>query len=187
MLKLKLQYFDHLMQKTDWEKTLMLGRQKAGGQTGDRGQDGLTAPPTQWTWGWARSGRWWRRRMCCSLWGHEESDMTEQRKNNIFTSILWTLAWACTHTYIAEYNYSQVKHLSHVSKFFCLKTFFLCLLSHTSFTMATTIKPLVHTFHVSSMLTGSLQTWYTQSLLYAARSYYKFFCNWFISFSNSPR
>ena len=26
MLKLKLQYFDHLMRKDDWEKTLMLGK-----------------------------------------------------------------------------------------------------------------------------------------------------------------
>ena len=26
MLKLKLQYFDHLMRRDDWEKTLMLGK-----------------------------------------------------------------------------------------------------------------------------------------------------------------
>jgi len=38
MLKLKPQYFDHLMQRTDsLEKTLMLGKTKAGGEGDDRG------------------------------------------------------------------------------------------------------------------------------------------------------
>ena len=37
MLKLKLQYFGHLMQKTDsFEKTLILGKLKAGGEGVDR-------------------------------------------------------------------------------------------------------------------------------------------------------
>jgi len=38
MLKLELQYFGHLMERTDsLEKTLMLGRLKAGGEGDDRG------------------------------------------------------------------------------------------------------------------------------------------------------
>ena len=38
MLKLKLQYFDHLMQRTDYlEKTLMLGKIEGGGERDDRG------------------------------------------------------------------------------------------------------------------------------------------------------
>ena len=38
MLKLKLQYFGHLMQRTNsLEKTLMLERLKAGGEGSDRG------------------------------------------------------------------------------------------------------------------------------------------------------
>ena len=38
MLKLKLQYFGHLMQRTDsLEKTLMLRKMKAGGKGNDRG------------------------------------------------------------------------------------------------------------------------------------------------------
>ena len=38
MLKLKLQYFGHLMQRTDsLEKTLMLGRLKVGGEGDNRG------------------------------------------------------------------------------------------------------------------------------------------------------
>ena len=41
MLKLKLQYFGHLMQRTDsLEKTLMLGKIEAGGEGDDRGGDG---------------------------------------------------------------------------------------------------------------------------------------------------
>ena len=56
MLKLKLQYFGHLMWKVDsLEKTLMLGRLKAGGGGDDWGQDGLMASQTQWTWVWANS------------------------------------------------------------------------------------------------------------------------------------
>ena len=38
MLKLKLQYFDHLMQRADsLEKTLMLGKIEVGGKGDDRG------------------------------------------------------------------------------------------------------------------------------------------------------
>ena len=41
MVKLKLQYFGHLMWRTDsLEKTLMLGKRKAGGEGDDRGWDG---------------------------------------------------------------------------------------------------------------------------------------------------
>ena len=46
MLKLKPQYFDHLMRRTDsLEKTLMLGKTKAGGEGDDRGWDGWMASP----------------------------------------------------------------------------------------------------------------------------------------------
>ena len=38
MLKLELQYFGHLMRRTDsFEKTLMLGKIEAGGEGDDRG------------------------------------------------------------------------------------------------------------------------------------------------------
>ena len=38
MLKLKLQYFGHLMERVDsFEKTLMLGKIEAGGEEADRG------------------------------------------------------------------------------------------------------------------------------------------------------
>ena len=59
MLKLKLQYSGHLMQRTDsLEKTTMLGKIEGGRRRDDR-WDGWMASPAQWTWVWARSGRWW--------------------------------------------------------------------------------------------------------------------------------
>ena len=60
MLKLKLQYFGHLMRRTDsFEKTLMLAKTEAGGEGDDRGWDGWMASPTQWTWVCVNSGCWW--------------------------------------------------------------------------------------------------------------------------------
>ena len=51
MLKLKLQNFGHLMQRADsLEKTLMLGKLKAGEEGDDRRRDGWVASLTQWTW-----------------------------------------------------------------------------------------------------------------------------------------
>ena len=50
MLKLKLQCFGHLMQRTDsLEKTVMLGKIEAGGGGDDRGCDGWMASLTQWS------------------------------------------------------------------------------------------------------------------------------------------
>ena len=60
MLKLTLQYFGHLMQRTDsFEKTWCWERLKAGGEGDDRGWDGWMASLTQWTWVWVNSGSWW--------------------------------------------------------------------------------------------------------------------------------
>ena len=62
MLKLKLQYFGHLMQRVDsLEKTLMLGG--IGGRRRRERQrmrwDGWMASPIRWTWVWVNSGSWW--------------------------------------------------------------------------------------------------------------------------------
>ena len=60
MLKLKLQYFGHLVWRTEslkrpwcWE------RLKVGGEGDDRGWDCWMASPTQWTWVWVISRSWW--------------------------------------------------------------------------------------------------------------------------------
>ena len=81
MLKLKLQYFGHLMPRTDsLEKTLMLGKIEGRRRREDRGMrwlDGITdsidmseqAPG---------DGEGQGSLACCSPWGHKELDTTEQ-------------------------------------------------------------------------------------------------------------
>ena len=59
MLKLKLQYFSHLMQTAiSLGKTLMLVKTE-GREEGDRGWDGWMASVIQWTWTWTNLGRSW--------------------------------------------------------------------------------------------------------------------------------
>ena len=81
MLKLKLQYSGHLMQRTDsFEKTLILGKIEGGrrrGQQRMRWLDGITdsmdmseqAPG---------AGDGQGSLVCCSPWGRKELDTTEQ-------------------------------------------------------------------------------------------------------------
>ena len=82
MLKLKLQYFGHLMQRTDsFERHWFWERLKAG-EGDNRGWDGWMASTTQWAWVWINSGSWrWRGRpglACCSPWGCKELDTPER-------------------------------------------------------------------------------------------------------------
>ena len=98
MLKLKLQYFGHLIKRADsldmrrwcWE------RLKTRGEEDDRGWNGGMVSLTQWTWVWVNSGSWWRigRPWGAAVHGgHKESDMTERLNwtelyvNNINTCI----------------------------------------------------------------------------------------------------
>ena len=58
----------------------MAGRRlRAGGGGDDRGWDGWMASLTQWTWfGWTLGvGDGQGGLVCCSSWGHKESDTTE--------------------------------------------------------------------------------------------------------------
>ena len=86
MLKLKLQYFGHLMGRVDsLEKTLMLG---GTGSRRRRGQQRM-ASLTRWMWVWVNSGSWWwtgrpgvLRFMGLQRIGHDwetELNWTEQR------------------------------------------------------------------------------------------------------------
>ena len=60
LLKLKLQYFGHLMWRTDsLEKTLMLGKIEGRRRRGWQRMRGWMASLSRWTWVWASSGRWW--------------------------------------------------------------------------------------------------------------------------------
>ena len=58
MLKLRLQYFGHLM-LTHLKRPWCWERLRAGGEGDDRGWDGWMASPTQWIWVWVDSWSWW--------------------------------------------------------------------------------------------------------------------------------
>ena len=60
MLKLKLQYFGHLMRRVDsLEKTLMVRGIGGRRRRDDRGWDGWMVSLTRWTWIWVNSRSWW--------------------------------------------------------------------------------------------------------------------------------
>ena len=80
MLKLKLQYFGHLMRRADsLEKPWCWERLRAGGEGNDRRWDGWMASLTWWTWVWVNSRSWWWRGRPGVLWsmGCKELDTTE--------------------------------------------------------------------------------------------------------------
>ena len=60
MLKLKLQYFGHLMQRDDsLEKTLMLGETGGRRRRGRQKMRCQMASRTRWMWVWVNSRKWW--------------------------------------------------------------------------------------------------------------------------------
>ena len=81
MLKLKLQYFGHLMWRTDFlENTLILGKIEGGRRRGQWRTSWLMASLTQWTRVWANSGRWWwtGKPGVLQVYGVTESHTTER-------------------------------------------------------------------------------------------------------------
>ena len=80
MLKLKLQYFDHLTERTDsLEKTLMLGKiegKRRRQQQRMRWLDDITYSMDMGLGGLQELVM--DREVCCSSWGRKESDTTER-------------------------------------------------------------------------------------------------------------
>ena len=108
MLKLKLQYFGHLMWRNDsFEKTLMLGKIETGRRKGwqrMRWLDGITDSmdmsliKLQELVGDGQGGL-----ACCGSWGHKESDMTEQ--------LNWTDAKITMMTVWKTWNYQVLPRI----------------------------------------------------------------------------
>ena len=69
-LKLKLQYFGHLIWRTDsLEKTPMLVKIEGGRRRGRQRMRWLDGITTQWTWVWANARSWCWTGRCYSPWG----------------------------------------------------------------------------------------------------------------------
>ena len=93
MLKLKLQYFGHLMQSVDsLEKTLMLGAiggKRRRGRQRMRWLDGIRLDGHEFEWtpgvGDGQGGL-----ACCNSWGRKESDTTEQL---IWSDLIWNICF----------------------------------------------------------------------------------------------
>ena len=111
MLKLKLQYFGHLIWRVDsLEKTLMLGGIE-GRRRGDSWRwDGWMASRTRWMWVWVNSGRWWwtvrpgmLRFMGLQRVGH---DWATELNSTELIGFWYTANWL-SYTYIFLYSFWQ--------------------------------------------------------------------------------
>ena len=104
MLKLKLQYFGHLMRRADsLERPWSWERLRAGREGDDRGWDGWLASLTQWTWVWVDSGNWWWTRRPGVLWF-----MGSQRvRHDWATELNWT---ELVYLYITEFHLKSTIH-----------------------------------------------------------------------------
>ena len=94
MLKLKLQYFGHLMRRADsFEKTLMLGKiegRRRRGRQRMRWLDGIT---NSMAWVWVNSGSWWWTGRPGVLWFTWSQSWTLLSN---WTELNWTLCHLCT-------------------------------------------------------------------------------------------
>ena len=101
MLKLKLQFFGHLMQRADSGKDPDAGKVwGAGGEGDDRGWDVWMASPTWWTCVWVNSGSWWwtgrpgvLRFMGCQRVGHDWA-----------TELNWTVLFSILDFFVYKTN-----------------------------------------------------------------------------------
>ena len=69
---------------TYWKRPWCWKKLKVGGERDNRGWDGWMASLTQWTWVWVTlgAGNGQGGLVCCSPWGHKESDMEDLKKDS---------------------------------------------------------------------------------------------------------
>ena len=101
MLKLKLQYFGHLMQTLTHLTRPWCWKRLKEGEGDNRGWDGWMASLTQWTWVWVDSavGDGQGGLVCCSSWGCKELDKTE-RLNWTELSTTWKACLKCEEPFL---------------------------------------------------------------------------------------
>ena len=130
MLKLKLQYFGHLMWRvTHWKRLWCWEGLGAGGEGDNRGQDGWMASLTRWTWVWVNSGSWWWTGGPGVLrWRSKESDTTEQLN---WSELNWTTWIGHRDTYL-PWSWTPSHLPSHFIRLRCPRARTLGALLHAS-------------------------------------------------------
>ena len=117
MLRLKLQYFDHLMQSTNLlEKALMLGKTEGRRRRGQQMTRWLDCITDSWTWVWENSGRWWRtgKPLMLQSLGLQKSghDWATEQQQQMVDSI-----WSISILVLPQKDYRRTKYLiAHESK-----------------------------------------------------------------------
>ena len=92
MLKLKLQYFGHLMQRTNsFGKSLMLGKIEGGKRRGQQRMSWLDGIMMRWTWFWVGSGSWW--------WTGKPGVLQYIRSQRVGHHWATELNWICFHLF----------------------------------------------------------------------------------------
>ena len=108
ILKLKLQYFGHLMQTDNsLEKSLILGKIEGRGEEGIRGWDDWMASPMQWTWTWANSRRWretgWHAAVHGVLKSWHDVVTEQQQQHSLFFPDHYITSYNIKHVVISPY------------------------------------------------------------------------------------
>ena len=117
MLKLKLQYFGHLMLigSDSLDKTLMLGKIEGRRRSGWQRIRWLVGTTNEWIWVWASPGVGDRQRSlaCCSPWGCKELDMTEWLNWTLF--IISVTKWLVVISRYRIYTHRKIV-IKHIQK-----------------------------------------------------------------------
>ena len=134
MLKLKLQYFGHLIWKTHWKRLWCWERLRAIGEGDDREWDGWIALPTHWAWVWANSGRYWRTGkpgllQSMGLQEFRHDLVTEQQYCfyiHILLNWLWSNIYFHSFTQIASLNLSLMSQINEFNNLLFNLYFYWC-------------------------------------------------------------